>query len=562
MKLFVLDLLCALFIAIVGLVFPLATRYALTQFLPNGEYKNFIILMLLMVVAFAVQAVLQYVVTYWGHLLGVRIEADLRGELFTHIEKLSFSFFDTHRTGHLMSRVTNDLFEISELAHHGPEDLFIAVITLTGSFIAMLSIRWELALVLLILVPIIIFVAVHGRNNMSQASVQVKERTAQFNADIENAISGAKVAKAFTNEDYEIEKFERSNNNFREAKKGYYRAMAGFAGSMEFWIALMNIIVIAVGAYFIVQEKMNLADMLTFTLYVNAFLTPIRKMVAFFEQFTNGMAGFRRFVELMRIQPEIADSPDAVELKNVRGHIEFQDVSFSYQEGQKVLEHLSLTIQPGQTLALVGPSGGGKTTLCHLIPRFYDVDKGRVLVDGKDVRTLKAQSLRRHIGVVQQEVFLFAASVRENIRYGKPDASDEEVTAAAKRAEIHDFIMELPNGYDTEVGERGARLSGGQKQRISIARIFLKNPPILILDEATSALDTATEAKIQASLEELAQGRTALIIAHRLSTIRNADTIIYIDDEGIREAGSHEELLAAGGQYHALYEAQFAAQSS
>lgn len=557
-KLFVLDLSCALLIAVVGLLFPLATRFALTELLPAGRFTEFGILMILLALSFVIQSLLQYVVTYWGHLLGVRLEADLREELFAHIETLSFSFFDHNRTGHLMSRVTNDLFEISELAHHGPEDLFIAGVTLTGSFIAMLAIRWELALVLLVMIPIIIIVSLRGKASMSDASVQVKERTAEINADLENAISGVRVAKAFVNEEYEVEKFNHGNVKFREAKKGYYRAMASFVSSMEFWTATLNIVVIALGGVFIVKGTMSLADMLTFTLFVNAFLTPIRKLVSFFEQYTNGMAGFRRFVDLMQVRPDIVDAPDAVDLEKVDGRIEFKDVSFSYNDGATVLDQLDLEIRPGHTLALVGPSGGGKTTLCQLIPRFYDVDEGAIYLDGRDIRTIKTQALRRNIGIVQQDVFLFAASVRKNIRYGKRTATDEEIVAAARQAEIHDFIMSLPDGYDTEVGERGARLSGGQKQRISIARIFLKNPPILILDEATSALDTATEVKIQASLDQLATGRTALVIAHRLSTIRGADAIIYIDDEGIKECGTHEQLLEADGPYRKLYDAQFA----
>lgn len=489
--------------------------------------------------------------------MGVRMEADLRRDLFSHLQTLPFSFFDSTRTGHLMSRIISDLFEITELAHHGPEDLFIALVTLSGSFVAMLFMRWELALLLLTMVPFIVWLSLSSRKAMAKSSKNVKVNTAAINADLENSISGVRVAKAFTNEAYEIEKFEEGNQHYREAKKDFYRSMARFAAGMDFMTALLNLAVIAVGAYFIVNGQMNLTDMLTFTLYVNVFLTPIRKLVAFFEQYTNGMAGFERFIELMQIKSDITDKDGAIELQNPKGHITFDEVSFSYNEDKAVLDHINLDIPAGKTIAVVGPSGGGKTTLCQLIPRFYEVSSGRILIDGHDIRDLSIKSLRQNIGIVQQDVFLFAASIKENIRYGLVEASDEEIIAAAKQAAVHDFIMSLPDGYDTLVGERGTTLSGGQKQRISIARLFLKNPPILILDEATSALDTATEYLIQASLERLSRGRTSLIIAHRLSTIKNADEIIYVDEEGIREQGPHDALLALNGKYAELYHAQF-----
>lgn len=554
LKLLILDLFCAVGIAVVDLSFPMITRFSLQTLLPASEYRFFIMLMIGLVLAFLVRAGLQYIVTYYGHLLGVRMEADMRKELFGHLQTLSFRFYDQNRTGKLMSRVISDLFEIVELAHHGPEDLLISTLTLIGSFIAMLLIRWELALILLIMIPVIVLITIFSRKNMAKASRAVKARTADINADLENSISGVRVAKAFTNEDYEVEKFDRGNNKYRDAKRGYYKAMAIFSGGMEFSTSLLNIIVIAAGAFFVYNETMTVTDMLTFILYVNTFLSPIRKLVAFFEQYTNGMAGFERFVELMQIKPDIDDAVDAVELIDVQGDIQFVDVSFAYSDEHPVLEHVNLTVPAGRKVALVGPSGGGKTTLCNLIPRFYEIDAGAITVDGHDVRDLKLKSLRQNVGIVQQDVFLFASSIKENIRYGRPDASDEEIVDAAKKAEIHDFILGLPQGYDTEVGERGTKLSGGQKQRISIARIFLKNPPIIILDEATSALDTATEIKIQQALDTLAKGRTSLIIAHRLSTIRNADLIVYIDDEGIRERGSHDELLAQGGRYKELYE--------
>ncbi|MDD2213712.1 MAG: ABC transporter ATP-binding protein [Oscillospiraceae bacterium] len=554
--LLLLDLVSALGIALVDLSFPLLTRYGLQTLIPAGRYRFFAVMMLALLLAFIVRSLLQYVVTYWGHLLGVRMEADMRSLLFTHLQTMSFSFYDHARTGHLMSRVVSDLFEIVELAHHGPEDLFIALVTLIGSFIAMMMIRWQLALILLIMIPLIVLITVLTRRRMADASAKVKEKTAVINADLENAISGVRVAKAFTNEDYEVEKFEAGNQNYRDAKRGFYQAMAVFNSGMELSTSTLNIVVIAIGAIFLVKGMMTLTDLLTFTLFVNSFLTPIRKLVSFFEQYANGMAGFRRFLHLMRLEPDIVDAPDATDLPQVKGNIVFDRVSFSYDGQHKVLDQVSLAIASGQKVALVGPSGGGKTTLCQLLPRFYDVKSGRITIDNYDIRQVTLLSLRRQIGIVQQDVFLFAASVRDNIRYGRIDATDAEIIAAAKKAEIHDFIKSLPEGYDTEVGERGARLSGGQKQRISIARIFLKDPAILVLDEATSALDTNTEIKIQRSLDKLAEGRTSLVIAHRLSTIRNADKIVYIDDEGIQEEGSHEALLKKGGRYARLYEAQ------
>jgi ATP-binding cassette subfamily B protein len=556
-RLFALDLSCALGISLVDLSFPLVTRYSIQTLLPERAYVLFALVLGASFLAFAVRALLQYVVTYWGHLLGVRMETDMRRDLFTHLQKLSFSFYDKTRTGHLMSRVLSDLFEIVELAHHGPEDLFIATITLVGSFIAMLLIRWQLALVLIVVVPAIVSLTIRQRKAMSAASLSVKQRTATINAGIESSISGIRVAQAFTNEDYEIEKFLKGNELYKDAKKVFYKAMGVFQCGMEFATSILNVIVIALGGFFIARGMMDLADLIAFTLFVNTFLQPIRKLVAFFEQYTTGMAGFERFVELMRVEPEIEDRKGARELIRVRGEIELHDVSFSYAQEAPVLRHVDLKVSAGRTLALVGPSGGGKSTLCQLIPRFYEIDSGSITIDGIDVRDVSLASLRESIGIVQQDVFLFADTIKENIRYGKVDASDEEIVEAAKRADIHEFIEGLPQGYDTEVGERGVTLSGGQKQRISIARVFLKDPPILILDEATSALDTATEIHIQRALEALAAGRTCLIIAHRLSTIRGADEIAFIDCAGIVERGGHAQLLAAKGRYAALYGAQF-----
>ena len=557
-RLFVLDLSCALGISLIDLAFPLVSRYSLQTLLPGRAYATFALVIGACLLAFAFRAALQYVVTYWGHLLGVRMETDMRRDLFTHLQKLSFSFYDRTRTGHLMSRVLSDLFEIVELAHHGPEDLFIAAITLSGSFVAMALIRWQLALVLAVLVPVIVWLVIRQRRAMSQTSLAVKQRTASINAGVESSISGIRVAKAFVNEDYEIEKFRKSNDLYRDAKKLFYKAMGVFQCGMEFATSVLNVVVIGVGGILIARGLMDLGDLVAFTLFVAAFLQPIRKLVAFFEQYTTGMAGFERFVELMRVEPEIMDRPGARALGRVRGDVELRGVSFSYQAGLPVLAGVDLEVEAGRSLALVGPSGGGKSTICQLLPRFYEACAGSVLVDGVDVRDATLDSLRENIGIVQQDVFLFADTIKENIRYGRPRASDEEIVLAAKRADIHDFVESLPEGYDTQVGERGVLLSGGQKQRVSIARIFLKNPPILVLDEATSALDTQTELRIQAALEELSRGRTCIVIAHRLSTIRDADEIAFVEGGRIVEKGSHAELLALRGRYAALYGAQFA----
>jgi ATP-binding cassette subfamily B protein len=456
-----------------------------------------------------------------------------------------------------MSRVTNDLFEITELAHHGPEDLFISLITIIGAFVVMLTISWPLALVLIVLVPVGVLFVLLLRRRMMSASKKLKERTAGINAGLESSISGARVAKAFTNEDYEIDKFAENNESFKHSKSDFYKSMGVFLSGMGVFTNLFSVAVIAVGGTLIMAGHFDYIGLVTFTLYVGVFLQPIRRLTSFMEAFTNGAAGFSRFRELLAEKPEIADAPEAQELQNVKGRIEFTNVSFSYNDHTRVLTDLSLVIDAGKTLALVGPSGGGKTTLCHLIPRFYEADNGRITIDGHDIRNVTLLSLRRNVGIVSQDVFLFAGSVRENIRYGRIDATEAEIIDAAKKAEIHDTIMEMENGYDTEVGERGVRLSGGQKQRISIARIFLKNPPILILDEATSALDTVTEARIQQSFEALAKGRTTLVIAHRLSTVKNADEIIVIDEDGVSERGTHEALLQKDGVYAALHRSQF-----
>jgi ATP-binding cassette subfamily B protein len=560
-KLFALDMFCALIISGVDIVYPLISKKALNDYVFPGSpaLRPFLILIIVSVVMHIVRSVCSYIVTYYGHVLGVYIEADMRRDVFSHLQKLGFSFYDKSRTGKLMARCTTDLFDVVELAHHGPEDIFISVVTFIGSFIAMAFINWRLALMLIATVPLMLAFVMYLRERLNTTSRKVKESVAGINADIESAISGARVAKAFTNEDYEIEKFEGGNRRYIKAKGMNYKAMGQFFAGMEFFTTILKVLVLGFAGYLIIKQKgsMSVEDLVVFLLYISSFTSPIRKLAMFMEQYTSGMAGFRRFTEIMDTEPSIFDSEDAVELENVKGDIEFKEVTFAYSEdGRRVLENISLTVPHGKTVALVGPSGGGKTTLCHLIPRFYEVISGSITVDGHDVRDVTLRSLRGSIGIVQQDVFLFAASIRENIRYGRLDATDEEIIEAAKAAEIHEDIMKMPDGYDTIVGERGITLSGGQKQRVSIARIFLKNPPILILDEATSALDSATEAKITGALERLSEGRTTLVIAHRLSTVRNADEIIVIDRTGILERGSHTELMERGGAYKLLHDAQ------
>ena len=554
--LFILDMCCALGIALVDLAFPWASREAMNKLLPQSLYAAFFTVMGLLLAAYALRSVMYFVVTYWGHMMGVRIEADIRRDLFGHMQDLSFSFYDKNRTGQLMSRATNDLFEITELAHHGPEDLFISAVTLIGAFCLMLTIQWKLALIVFAIVPIFVIFTVIQRRRMVRASVRVKQNMAGINGQLESAISGMRTAKAFASEEQETAKFQQSNEQFKRAKRESYKAMGIYHAGLEFALPAMNVLTVAAGGFFILRGEMTFIDLSAFILYISTFLTPVRKLAAFVEQFLNGMAGFKRFVELMRVEPAVQDAPEAREMGTAKGDILIDDVSFHYEDGPAVLDHVSIHIPQGETVAVVGPSGGGKSTLCQLIPRFYDVTGGRILVDGQDVRAVTQRSLRRSIGIVQQDVFLFAGTVLDNIRYGRPDATEAEVIDAAKRAEIYDDIMAMPDGFHTYVGERGVMLSGGQKQRVSIARIFLKNPPILILDEATSALDSVTEARIQSAFDELAKGRTTLIIAHRLSTIRSANRIIVVDENHILEEGTHEELLAAGGEYAQLYNAQ------
>ena len=559
-RLFFIDMACALLVAAIDLVFPWVSRTAMRTLLPEKLFTAFFAVMGAMAAAYLLKALLYYVITVLGHRMGVLVESDMRKDLFTHMQKLSFSFYDQNRTGVLMSRITSELFDITELSHHGPENIIICSLTILGALGVMFTLRWELALVLALVLPLCLWFTLSQRLRMKRANIEVKRKTAEITAAIESGISGVRTAKAFANEHQEEEKFDRANALFRGSKAEYYKTMGLFMSGMEFTTGIMQVVVVAAGGLLIMRGQMDYVDLITFSLYVSTFVTPVRKLAQFSEQYMQGSAGFSRFLELMRTEPEIRDAPDAQELPPVRGEIEYRDVSFAYANGVPVLSHIDLRIEPGKTLALVGPSGGGKTTLCQLLPRFYEVSGGAVLVDGQDVRSVTQESLRRNIGILQQDVFLFADTIRENIRYGRPDASDAEVEAAAKRAAIHDEIMALPAGYDSFVGERGVMLSGGQKQRISIARVFLKDPRILILDEATSALDTVTEQRIQASLEELSRGRTGIIVAHRLSTVRHADEIAVVVGETIAERGTHAELIAQNGLYAELCRAQQFAQ--
>ncbi|MBQ1372117.1 MAG: ABC transporter ATP-binding protein [Oscillospiraceae bacterium] len=555
-KLFALDMSCSLTVCLIDLAFPMVTRTALYELLPDKRYESFFLLMGAMVVCYLLRSVLQFVIAYWGHTFGIRVEADIRQDLFAHLQTLSFHYFDNNRTGQLMSRLTSDLFEITELAHHGPEDLFTSILTVIGAMVILFTIQWKLALVLCLTFPVCLSLVILRRRRMGKASKMVKQRTAGINADIESSLSGFRTSKAFANEPAEFEKFSHSNERFKTSKREFHWEMGVFHASMEFFTSILHVVVITVGGYLIMKGQMDYRDIITFSLYVASFVNPIRKMATLSEMLANGFAGLNRFAEIMRTEPDIQDLPGAETLSKVRGEIRLEHVDFSYQQELPVLKDVNLDIRAGETVAVVGPSGGGKTTLCQLVPRFYEVSGGAIYVDGKDIRQVTQHSLRSNIGIVQQDVFLFADTVLENIRYGRPDATMEEVVEAARRAEIYDDIMEMPEGFDTYVGERGILLSGGQKQRISIARIFLKNPPILILDEATSALDSITEAKIQRAFDELAKGRTTLIIAHRLSTIHAADRVVVIADGEIREQGSREALLNRNGVFAQLYRTQ------
>ncbi len=555
-KLFAIDVSCAVGIAAIDLAFPLVTRSALYDMLPNQMYRTFFVIMLAVVASYVLRSFLNFVVAYYGHTFGIRVEADIRQDLFRHMQELSFDYYDRNRTGKLMARLTSDLFELTELAHHGPEDLLTSVLTILGALYVMGSIRWQLAVIVALTIPVFLMVVMTMRRRMGRASAATKEKTGHINQEIESSLSGVRTAKAFANEATESARFNAANELYKTSKREFHKAMGMFHSSVEFFLCSLNVIIVGVGGYYVMQGEMDYRDLITFNLYIASFVGPMRKLSGFSEMFANGFAGLNRFVDVMRTEPTIQDKPDAKELKDVKGSIVVDHVSFAYDGDLAVLHNVSVEVEPGETIAIVGPSGGGKTTLCQLIPRFYDVSSGSISIDGLDIRDVTQKSIHENIGIVQQDVFLFADTVFENIRYGKPDAAMEEVMEAARKAEILEDIQAMPDGFQTYVGERGTLLSGGQKQRIAIARIFLKNPPILILDEATSALDSVTEAKIQRAFDNLAVGRTTLIIAHRLSTIRNANRIVSIADGVITECGTHEALVHTGGVYSQLYTTQ------
>ena len=557
-KLFILDLICAFALAICDLFYPMITRSMLNDYIPNHKLRVLVIWGILLCVIYLIKMGLKYFIQYFGHVVGIRIQADMRKEAFDHIEKLPFTYFDNNKTGSIMSRIINDLQEIAELAHHGPEDFIVSCFLLLGSFILMATINIWLTLIIFAFLPFLIAFAAKKRLKMSAAFTRAREEVADVNATLENSIAGIRVAKAFENSEYECKKFQAHNNLFVEAKGRSYRAMAEFFSGNGFIIDVLNVVILIAGGIFTYKGWIDYADFASFIIFVNIFMTPIRNLINLIEQLQDGMSGFTRFCELMDTPTE-QDDENAEILSDVKGKIDFDHVSFAYGEDLKdVLCDVNLHIEPGKTVALVGPSGAGKTTICHVLPRFYDIKGGKISVDDSDITKVTRSSLRRNIGIVTQDVFLFTGTVFENIAYGKEGATREEVIAAAKLANIHDFIETLPDGYETFVGERGVKLSGGQKQRISIARVFLKDPAILILDEATSALDNATEILIQKSLEKLCKGRTTIVVAHRLSTVKNADEIVVITEDGIRERGSHAELLELGGIYAELYQSQFA----
>ncbi|OZB90425.1 ABC transporter ATP-binding protein [Paenibacillus sp. XY044] len=554
--LFILDFVCAVFAGLLELAFPLAVSRFIDNLLPGKDWAIIVVACLALLAIYGLNMVLQYIVTYWGHMLGINIETDMRRKLFNHIQKLSFRFFDNHKTGHLVGRITNDLNDVGEVAHHGPEDVFIAVMTLIGSFALMASINLELALLTFIIIPVMAWVIIHFGGRMTTTYRRLFGNVGNFNARIEDNVGGIRVVQSFANEEHEKKLFDVDNQNFRLTKLMAYKTMAKSMSVTYMMMRLVTVFVMLCGAWFFLSGRIELGEFMAFLLLSNVFFRPIEKINAVIESYPKGIAGFRRYLEIMDTEPDIADAPDAVEIDRVQGNIRYEGVTFGYDPAKPILNNIDLSIRAGETVAFVGPSGAGKTTICSLLPRFYELEGGRITIDGIDIRDIKLDSLRRHIGIVQQDVFLFSGTVKENIAYGNLEATDAEIWKAAERASLAEVIRSMPEGMDTVIGERGVKLSGGQKQRLSIARMFLKNPPILILDEATSALDTETEAAIQKALTELSQGRTTLVIAHRLTTIRNADRIMVVNEHGIAEEGMHQELIAAGGIYSRLHLAQ------
>ena len=553
---FTLDMLASLLMALIGIVYPIMTRTMLNDLFPNREYRKIVLFGFGLLLIYLCRMLLNFFIQYYGHVMGVRMQAQMRSDMFAHLEKLPYSFYDGNETGKIMSRMTNDLMDISELAHHGPENLLISSISIIVSFIYLSSINFLLTLIVFACVPFLILISLTLRKKMKNAFLKSRESTAQINASLESSISGIRVTKAFTNAEKEQEKFEKGNEAFVSSRKQAYSAMGQFHSGTEFITNVFNVVVLIAGGLFLFNDVISLGDYSTFIVSIGLFISPVMTLINFMEQYQNGVTGFERFLEIMDAEPEW-DDVNATEAGVLSGKIEFRNVTHSYDDGKPVLDCVSFTIEKGKTFALVGPSGGGKTTICHLIPHFYEISEGEILIDGKNIRSFKNESLRRNIGIVQQDIYLFNASIRENILYGRLGATEEEIVEAAKRANIHEYIMTLPDGYDTVIGERGVRLSGGQKQRLSIARVFLKNPPILILDEATSALDNTTEILIQKALDELCKGRTTIVVAHRLSTVKNADEIAVVSDGRIVEEGTHDALIEKKGIYEKLYRLQF-----
>ncbi|MEG1310956.1 MAG: ABC transporter ATP-binding protein [Romboutsia sp.] len=551
-KLFILDILAAFTVALCDLVYPMITRSIMDDVIPNKDNRMLAIFAITLLIIFIVKAGLNYFMQYWGHVVGVRMQGDMRSYVFMHLQKLPNSYFNDNKSGVIMSRIINDLMDISELAHHGPEDLFISLVMLFGSFFILLGINVELTLIVFAILPLIVLYTMYQRKKMRNAFKETRVKTGDVNATLENSIAGMKVTKSFCTEKDELDKFNESNDIFKEARESAYKVMAQYFSGMFLFIDLLELIVLIIAGYFTYMNRITLGDFAAYLLYIKMFMQPIKKLINFTEQYQNGMTGFERFMEIINEDTEV-ESNNPIELKNIEGNIEIKNVSFKYENDNEVLNNLSLSVEAGKTVALVGPSGGGKTTLCNLIPRFFEFEEGTIEIDGINIKDVSLESLRKNIGVVAQDVFLFTGTIKDNLIIGKTDASHEEIVDACKKARIHDFIESLPKGYETYIGERGVKLSGGQKQRVSIARIFLKNPPIMILDEATSALDNVTEYEIQKSLEELSSNRTNLVVAHRLSTIKNADEIIILTDKGIEERGTHDELIKKGGVYSELH---------